>query len=138
MYSLWLQQTPARRSWQRFPQFPKTVWVAQNEPEYLPDDVDGRVLFDVASAKYHGMNEGREFVPSQYNIGNVIMVPTVKEARSRVVLKTRVMFRKIYGNGILWPDESRESFDAIIQCTEFWFATDHLKGLGILQDKRWT
>lgn len=112
-----------------------TVWAAQNIPEYLPDDVDGRVLFDVASAKYHAMKEGKEFVPSQYNIGNVVMVPTVREARSRGVLKTRETFKEIYENGVVWPDDSRQPFDVIIWCTGFGFATNHLKGLGILQDK---
>jgi len=113
----------------------KTVWAAQNTPEFLPDDVDGRVLFDVASAKYHAMKEGKEFVPSQYNIGNVVMVPTVKEARSRGVLKTRETFKAIYEGGVVWPDDRRQPFDVIIWCTGFGFATGHLKGLGILQDK---
>jgi putative flavoprotein involved in K+ transport len=113
----------------------RTVWAAQNTPEYLPDDVDGRVLFDVASAKYHAMKEGKEFVPSQYNIGNVVMVPTVKEARSRGVLKTRETFKAMYEDGVVWPDDSRERFDAIIWCTGFGFASEHLEGLGILQDK---
>ncbi len=112
-----------------------TVWATQNTPEYLPDDVDGRVLFDVASARYHAMKEGKEFVPSQYNIGNVVMVPTVKEARSRGVLKNRETFTAIYEGGVVWPDGSRESFDVIIWCTGFGFATGHLKSLGILQDK---
>lgn len=113
----------------------RTVWAAQNTPEYLPDDVDGRVLFDVASAKYQAMKEGKEFVPSQYNIGNVVMVPTVKEARSRGVLKTRETFKAIYEDGVVWPDDSHEHFDVIIWCTGFGFATSHLKELGILQDK---
>ncbi|MCF2442583.1 ArsO family NAD(P)H-dependent flavin-containing monooxygenase [Dyadobacter sp. CY345] len=113
----------------------KTVWAAQNTPEYLPDDVDGRVLFDVASAKYNAMKEGKEFVPSQYNIGNVVMVPTVKEARSRGVLETRETFKEIYENGVVWQDDSRQPFDAIIWCTGFGFATGHLRGLGILQEK---
>lgn len=113
----------------------KTVWATQNTPEFLPDDVDGRVLFDVASAKYHAMKEGKEFVPSQYNIGNVVMVPPVKEARSRGVLKTRETFKAIYNQGVVWQDDTRQAFDAIIWCTGFVFATDHLRGLGILKEK---
>lgn len=113
----------------------KTVWATQNTPEFLPDDVDGRVLFDVASAKYHAMKEGKEFVSSQYNIGNIVMVPPVKEARSRGVLKTRETFKGIYEQGVVWQDDTRQPFDAIIWCTGFGFATGHLKGLGVLNEK---
>ncbi|GLU52898.1 ArsO family NAD(P)H-dependent flavin-containing monooxygenase [Dyadobacter frigoris] len=112
----------------------KTVWSCQNEPEFLPDDVDGRVLFDVASAKYHAMKEGKEFTASQYNVGNIVMVPTVKDARKRGVLKTRETFKAIYEEGVVWQDGIRQPFDVIIWCTGFGFATDHLKGLGVLKE----
>ncbi|TDE09358.1 ArsO family NAD(P)H-dependent flavin-containing monooxygenase [Dyadobacter psychrotolerans] len=112
-----------------------TVWAAEKEPEFLPDDVDGRVLFDVASAKYHAMKEGKEFNAAQYNVGNIVMVPAVKEARSRGVLKTRPTFKTMYGNGVTWPHGSHEAFDVVIWCTGFGFATDHLTNLGILKEK---
>ena len=91
-----------------------TVWATAKEPQFLPDDVDGRVLFDVASAKYHAMKEGREFSPAQYNIGNIVMVPPVKEARSRRVLKARETFKEFYEDGVIWQDGTREQFDAVI------------------------
>jgi putative flavoprotein involved in K+ transport len=112
-----------------------TVWATQNTPEFLPDDVDGRVLFDVASAKYHAMKEGKEFVASQYNIGNIVMVPSVKEARARGVLTTHETFKAIYDHGVVWQDDTRQEFDAIIWCTGFGYATHHLKELGILKEK---
>lgn len=112
-----------------------TVWATQNKPEFLPDDVDGRVLFDVASAKYHAMKEGKEFMASKYNIGNIVMVPPVREARSRGVLKTRETFKAIYSQGVVWQDDSRQPFDVIIWCTGFGYATDHLTGLGIVKEK---
>lgn len=110
-----------------------TVWAAEKTPQFLPDDVDGRVLFDVASAKYHAMKEGREFKVSEYNIGNVVMVPSVKEARDRDVLHSRHTFTSINEHGVVWPDGISQSFDVIIWCTGFGFATDHLAGLGITQ-----
>lgn len=111
----------------------KTVWATQNKPEFLPDDVDGRVLFDVASAKYHAMKEGKQFDAAQYNIGHIVMVPTVREARSRGVLNSRETFKEIFEDGVVWQDESRQSFDVIIWCTGFGYATSYLKDLGILQ-----
>ena len=96
----------------------------------MPDDVDGRVLFDVASAKYHAMKEGKEFIASQYNIGNIVMVPSVKEARSRGVLESRETFRAIYNRGVVWQDGSRQPVDVIIWCTGFGYATESPERVG--------
>ncbi|MFN3664539.1 MAG: ArsO family NAD(P)H-dependent flavin-containing monooxygenase [Sediminibacterium sp.] len=111
-----------------------TVWAVQKAPEFLPDDVDGRVLFDVASAKYYAMKEGKGFEAEKYNLGNIVMVPSVKEARTRGVLKARPTFRSMYENGVIWQDGHREEFEVIIWCSGFGFATDHLKNLGIVQE----
>jgi putative flavoprotein involved in K+ transport len=109
-----------------------TVWATAKTPQFLPDDVDGRVLFDVASAKYHAMKEGKEFSAAQYNIGNIVMVPPVKQARERGVLKSQETFKEFYEDGVIWPDGSSQPFDVVIWCTGFGFATGHLKELGIM------
>lgn len=111
-----------------------TVWATAKEPQFLPDDVDGRVLFDVASAKYHAMKEGREFNAAQYNIGNIVMVPPVKQARDRGVLQARETFKQFYKGGVIWHDGSSQPFDVVIWCTGFGFATGHLKDLGIINE----
>lgn len=105
----------------------QTTWATRKEPEYLPDDVDGRVLFDVASAKYYAEQKGENFDASKYNLGNIVMVPSVKEARERDVLHSKGTFRKMYEEGVVWEDGTEEKFDVIIWCTGFNYATDHLK-----------
>lgn len=110
------------------------VWAVAKEPQFLPDDVDGRVLFDAASAKYHAMREGIAFSASQYNIGNIVMLPSVKEARARGVLNARLTFKELYEDGVIWPDGKREQFEAVIWCAGFGYATIHLKELNILND----
>jgi putative flavoprotein involved in K+ transport len=111
-----------------------TVWATAKTPQFLPDDVDGRVLFDVASAKYHAMKEGKEFSAAQYNIGNIVMVPPVKQARGRGVLKSQGTFKEFYEDGVIWLDGSSQPFDVVIWCTGFGFATGHLKELGIIHE----
>lgn len=111
-----------------------TVWAVRNEPEYLPDEVDGRVLFDQASAKYRALRAGKEFDASQYNLGNIVMVPSVVEARERKALQYKLTFKAITQTGVVWPDGTEESFDVIIWCTGFKFATDHLKSLNIADE----
>src|SRR5690606_38643070 len=61
-------------------------WSTKKEPQFLPDDVDGYYLFNVASARYRAEKECRPFDASAYNLGNIVMVPPVKEARERGVL----------------------------------------------------
>ncbi len=110
------------------------VWAVRNEPEYLPDEVDGRVLFDMASAKYHAMQAGKEFDASQYSLGKIVMVPPVVEARERNALQFNLTFKSITQTGVVWPNNTSEPFDVIIWCTGFKYATDHLKSLNIVDE----
>ncbi len=108
-----------------------TVWATRKEPGFLPDDVDGRVLFNVASAKYAAEQAGREYRPEDYSLGNIVMVPPVKEARERGVLHSVPAFQALDATGARWPDGTHQRFDAIIWCTGFRYALDHLADLGI-------
>lgn len=106
-----------------------TSWATLKNPEYLPDDVDGRVLFDVATAKYKAEKEGKKFNPRDYNLGNIVMVPPVKEARERGVLGSKGSFKELTENAVVWEDGTTEEIDAVIWCTGFHYATSHLNSL---------
>lgn len=110
-------------------------WSTRKPPQYLPDDVDGFYLFNVASAKYNAEKEGVPFNAANYDLGNIVMVPPVKEARSRGVLNSNGSFESLYENGIVWSDGTKEVFDAIIWCTGFGYATSFLKEL-VATDER--
>ncbi|PBQ33923.1 pyridine nucleotide-disulfide oxidoreductase [Sphingobacteriaceae bacterium] len=104
-------------------------WSTKRPPEFLPDNVDGHVLFNAASAKYHAEKEGKPFDQTQYSLGNVVMVPPVKEARERGVLHSVGNFNELYERGVIWADGTKEEFDAIIWCTGFGYVTQHLASL---------
>lgn len=106
-----------------------TSWATLKEPDFLPDDVDGRVLFNVASAKYYAEKKGEKFDPGKYNLGHIVMVPTVKEARDRDVLISKGRFTSLFENGVVWETGEKEHFDVIIWCTGFRYATQHLDPL---------
>lgn len=110
-------------------------WSTKKVPGFLPDEVDGYYLFNVASAKYKVEKEGRPFDASQYNLGNIVMVPPVKEARQRGVLVSAGTFQKLYEKGVIWENGEKEEFDAIIWCTGFGYDTSYLKSL-IQTDER--
>lgn len=107
----------------------KTSWATLKDPEYLPDDVDGRVLFNVATAKYKAEKEGKKFDPAKYDLGNIVMVPPVKEARERGVLESKGSFKYLTETGVIWEDGSKKTFDVVIWCTGFHYATGNLKNI---------
>lgn len=104
-------------------------WSTRKPPQYLPDEVDGFYLFNVATAKYNAEKEGKPFNAANYDLGNIVMVPPVQEARSRGVLISSGSFENIYENGVIWSDGSKEDFDAIIWCTGFGYANSFLKNI---------
>ena len=102
-------------------------WSTSKPPQYLPDEVDGFYLFNVATAKYNAEKEGKPFNAANYDLGTIVMVPPVKEARSRGVLLSNGGIKSIYKEGVIWIDGTKEDFDAIIWCTGFGYATSFLK-----------
>lgn len=60
----------------------KAIWVTLREPTFLADDVDGRVLFARATAKWEALQGGGAAAPVG-GLGDVVMIPAVKEARAR-------------------------------------------------------
>ena len=107
----------------------QVAWATKADPEYLADDIDGRVLFDVASAKYYAEQKGESLDIAQYNLGNIVMVLSVKDARDRGVLHSKGRLIEMTSDGIIWSTGEAEPFDAVIWCTGFNYATDYLDGL---------
>lgn len=108
----------------------RALWVTLEEPLFLPDDVDGRVLFERAVAR---MKAGPDDTPVG-GIGDIVMVPPVKAARERGDLSSVRPFNRLTATGVVWPDGSEMAVDAIIWCTGFRPALDHLRGLGVIED----
>lgn len=106
-----------------------TRWATTKEPTFLPDDVDGRVLFNRASAKYYAEQKGESFDTSKLSLGNIVMVPSVKEARDHGVLESDGKISEIKPEGVVWENGKEEKIDVIIWCTGFHYATDHLRDL---------
>lgn len=110
-------------------QVAETFWSTRKEPEFLPYDVDGRVLFDVASAKYYADKKGEKLDPKTYNLENIVMLPTVKEARERGVLKSEGQISEIREGSVVFKNGNTPQIDAIIWCTGFGYSTGFLKDL---------
>jgi putative flavoprotein involved in K+ transport len=108
--------------------------VTVEPPQFLPDDVDGRVLFERATARFAALQAGHE--PGREpagGLGDIVMVPSVKEARARGVLHSVRPFVAFTPDGVGWPDGRETVVDAVIWCTGFRPSLDHLAPLDILE-----
>ena len=112
------------------------VWMTLDEPEFLPDDVDGRILFERASAHYAASrqrgSDGKLNGSPALSLGNVVMLPPVREARERGALTSVRPFERFTARRVVWSDGAEEPIDAVIWCTGFRPALDHLKPLGVV------
>lgn len=103
-----------------------TTWVTLKEPKFLPDDVDGRYLFEFATKQYKAKLAGKKIEPVG-NLGDVVMVDSVKHAREKGALNAQRPFKAFYEEGVIWSNGAKEKFDTIIWCTGFKSALDHLE-----------
>jgi putative flavoprotein involved in K+ transport len=110
----------------------QTTWVTLEPPVFLPDHVDGRYLFDQATERYRAKEEGRP-PPPPASLGDVVMVPGVKAARARGDLTAVRPFVRFTPAGVVWPGGREEAVDAVIWCTGFRPALDHLRPLGVVE-----
>ncbi|WP_419256042.1 ArsO family NAD(P)H-dependent flavin-containing monooxygenase (plasmid) [Caulobacter sp. ErkDOM-YI] len=110
-----------------------TTWVTQAPPAFLPDEVDGRVLFDRATARWQAQQGIAADAPPPGGLGDVVMVQPVKAARDRGVLKTVRPFERFTPHGVVWTDGRETKVDAVIWCTGFRPALQHLDALGVIE-----
>lgn len=115
-----------------------TTWVTLEPSAFLPDEVDGRVLFERATARWQALQEGKDPENLPGGFGDIVMVPPVLDARLRGVLHSVGSFEKLMADGAQWGDGSTEPFDAIIWCTGFRPALQPLEALGVVNESRVT
>ncbi|MCY0933970.1 ArsO family NAD(P)H-dependent flavin-containing monooxygenase [Streptomyces sp. H34-S4] len=107
------------------------TWVTQREARFLPDDIDGRALFDHATARRQALDAGRTDTGGVAALGDIVAVPPVREARDAGLLKAQPMFSRLAAGGVEWADGTSSEVDAIVWCTGFRPALSHLAPLGL-------
>lgn len=106
-----------------------SFWGVKSPPEFLPDHVDGKKLFDQATEIYMAKKRGEEVDKKMFDLGNIVMVPSVKEARERGVLDDYKILQGFDKDRVLWEDGTSDFIDAIVWCTGFHYHTDFLDDL---------
>jgi putative flavoprotein involved in K+ transport len=105
------------------------TWVTQRPPRFLADDIDGRALFDAATARRRALDEGRTDTGGVASLGDIVAIPPVRAARDRGLLKAGPMFTRLVPGGVEWADGTRAKAEAIIWSTGFRPALSHLSPL---------
>ncbi|MEU9244419.1 ArsO family NAD(P)H-dependent flavin-containing monooxygenase [Streptomyces sp. NPDC048385] len=107
------------------------TWATQRPPRFLADDIDGRALFDAATARRRALDEGRTDTGGVASLGDIVAVPPVREARNAGLLKSASMFVRLTREGAVWADGTWAEVDAVIWCTGFRPVLSHLSPLGL-------
>ena len=95
----------------------RVTWATRRPPRFMPDDVDGRALFRVATAHVRGESDA-----AVAQLGEIVAVPSVRRARDEQGL------RAVPLSEALAPGRR---YDAIIWCTGFRPELRHLRALGL-------
>ena len=107
----------------------RTVWVTRRPPRFLPDDVDGRVLFELATRRVRAAAAGEQ-EPGVGGLGDIVMVPAVLAARRCGHLRAEPMIDRFTPTGVAWESPERQlAVDAVVWCTGFRPDLRHLAGL---------
>lgn len=89
------------------------IWMTRRPPRYMPDEIDGKALFDIATRR-----------GSVGELGDIVAIPSVREARDNGLLVATSM-----------DGEALSAADVVVWCTGFRPALSHLGPLRLRDAK---
>ena len=110
------------------------TWATLTPPRFLPPEVDGRVLFEQATARYRALQAGRTPDPRR-SLGDIVLVSPVRAAHERGALAAVPMFTRFTATGVVWRDGRETPADVVVWATGFRPALAHLQPLGVVDDR---
>lgn len=106
-----------------------TTWATREPTRFLPDDVDGRVLFRTATERARALAAGEPDTGGVASLGDVVATEAVRVARDEHGLRALPGFSGLDGSVATWVDGSRREVDTVIWATGFRPALRHTAGL---------
>jgi putative flavoprotein involved in K+ transport len=107
-------------------------WTTRRAPNFLPEAVDGRYLFEQATARYRAVQAGQVPDPPR-SLGDIVRVPPVQRALERGTLVASPMFERLGAGGARWADGTEWRADALILATGFHPALAPFAPLGVIE-----
>ena len=89
-----------------------TTWFTTHPPRWMPDDVDGRVLFSRNRQRMLAKLRGEPDPGPESELGDIVMVPPVLKARDSGLLRATSMFSSL-------DELNLDSFSDLIWATGF-------------------
>ncbi len=112
------------------------TWYTRHEPRWMPDDVDGRVLFRRNRKRTLALQRGDEDPGADSNLGDIVALPKVREARDSGRLQATPMFDsldEVSAEHLIWCTGFRPALNPIrhlLNGTTPKYADLHLVGYG--------
>jgi hypothetical protein len=108
----------------------ETLWVTAGPPRFLPDEVDGAFLFRDATDRWRARTHDDDPLGPR-DLGDIVMVPSVLDARARGVLNPVGPPQRFEVEGPVWDSGKRWPADVVVWCTGFRPALEHLAPLDL-------
>ncbi|MCP2323286.1 putative flavoprotein involved in K+ transport [Hamadaea flava] len=109
-------------------------WCTLRPPRFLPDDVDGRILFQLANRRYRALQAGQPTPAGIGELGDIVAVEAVRAARDGGHRTAWPMFTSLGTDGPRWADGSAWACDAVVWATGFRPALAHLAPLKLSRE----
>ncbi|WP_354644678.1 ArsO family NAD(P)H-dependent flavin-containing monooxygenase [Kitasatospora camelliae] len=100
-------------------------WVTLRPPRFLPDEIDGRALFEIATRRVTGAG------PRISDLGDIVATEPVRAARDAGLLTAHPMVERLTADGVVGEDGERWACDTVIWCTGFRPDLRPLAGFGL-------
>lgn len=108
-------------------------WVTLEKPYFLPENIDGRYLFNQANDVYFNRTSPEK---QKASLAQIVQVAPVRDGLKRDIYHARRPFKAFYEDGVIWEDGTKEAFDTVVWCTGFKANLSHLQNLGLVQNGR--
>ncbi|MFF2955910.1 ArsO family NAD(P)H-dependent flavin-containing monooxygenase [Kitasatospora sp. NPDC057965] len=105
-------------------------WATRRTPRFLPDEIDGRALFDLATRRVHAAADGPAH-GGVGSLGDIVATPPVRAARDAGLLVAHPMFERLTESGATWADGTAWDCDTVVWCTGFRPDLASLRPLGL-------
>ena len=115
------------------------TWYTRHEPRWMPDDVDGRVLFRRNRQRTLALQRGDEDPGADTNLGDIVALPKVRAARDSGRLQATPMFASlddVRTEHLIWCTGFRPALNPIRHLLDD--SEPHYPGLHLVGYGNWT